>query len=114
MAAAGHQIYESDFVNLAEIRIRHEVSCSDSALRVEAKPPHAGQREFAFHPVHCGTVGKLSNEQSSIGEFHDRTNLMESGHLSNPLDSRQSGKIDEAVLVAQREAAGRRAHSRPG
>src|SRR5271165_6674169 len=55
----------------------------------------------------------VSHQHGPVGEFHNRVDFLEARHLGNPSDSRETGQIDEVVLVAKSGGAGGRACSRP-
>src|SRR5262245_20269700 len=114
VAAPGHQVDKSDFINFAQIGIRDDASGCNSALWIELDPLDRRQREFALLPVRDGSVSEVAHKHCSIGKLHEWPNLVKARHLRDPLDPGQTTEVNQPVLVAKRQPAGTRAHACPG
>src|SRR5262249_35078556 len=104
--AAGHQVGETDLVDLREIRVLDPVAYRDDAIDVELEPAHVGNRDVVLGEVAGGPGGVVAHEPRAVRELEYRANLMEARRAHDPADLRERVReVDEAVTVAQRGGA---------
>src|SRR3954471_20655997 len=98
--AAGHEIGEPDFVDLAQIRLLDPAADLGSFLTlgvnrrhrrdVETQPAHRCDREFGLDEVFRGAVpvGVIADEPGAVGQLDHRTDHMKARRPRLPADLR--------------------------
>src|SRR5262245_34926363 len=113
MAGAWHQICKTDFVDLTEIWVRYPIPSRNDSLDIQTPPADVGQRDFAQQPIDGRTIRMVSDEPSSVSQFHNRPNLVEAGHLRIPADSGEARQIRVIGLLTQSQSTRRGTHPCP-
>src|SRR5262245_9474791 len=113
MSTSRSEIYKTDLVNFAQIRLLEENAFGLHLFNIQLDPPDVGQIKLAFVEIESVPIGVVSNEPSSVSELDNRTDFVKPGCLRVPSNSRFAGQVGEALLMPERDSASRGAEAGP-
>src|SRR5262245_14633837 len=113
VTTAGSKVDESDLVDLREVHFVEQNALGLNLFDIQFEPANLAEVELRFVKVEGESVCMISHEERAIGQLKDGTNLMETGRLRIPADSRLAGEIGIALFVTKDDGASCRAKPGP-